>query len=1130
MLATSAQQNIRSGNHVSQQLLVLDPLNSTNLAPLLLRPGKLNVGSSAQCELRLRMPGVAATHCLIIVGSQIAVLKAWDPHTWLNEGPIREARLRAGDRLAIGPVEFRLRTATADELLSLIPETVTSPVAPPASPSFADQAPTRTAHDIAARPSQSSKKYHSDNAEDTPSTAPVMPPVTDQQVRELEQQLRSLKQEIHQEREAWQREYAQAQDHLARQQREFDRQAAQRSEQLDTRERACGRREESWTDHVTTATTARLQLDNQHTQFQTLHVRLHDDAHRLQSHEQELVDRETDVRRQEQQLQSLQDELEFRRQQLQEERSAHAAECQQLAADRAALSHDRQLLHEECEAICERHNSIAEEAAALVDQKAAFDSERNELKQEREALDRDRSAIQVDRDILENERAKVDERAELLRAQQEQLTAHESELATSQASLEQQSAELAVERTALENRQAELASAQETLAENQQTATAHAQEIEQLRAELQTRDTQLTDDRAELEQLRQSLRELQEAAVASRSSNSDIDEQALRAREERLHTQSRELNEQAAALARQEDTLVRQRSLADEQAKEIETRACALADRDEDLRKTRDVLDEDRELLDQEALRLQNERAELDRFSAELANREEELDQLRPQLEAQQQKLEAELASLEQDRRELESLSETLQRDRATLEADRQKWRESQVNSADKPDAQVKENLPVDSPPSDEQLDDDLQNLRSSLADMFDISVNKRSEQGSTTIGGTSKDIVEPADEHFAVGPDDKHNNDENDEDVYEDTESNEEIVGLETAKLLKSRAATSDSRQQSHPDRSPADPHGLTDEDETSIAAYMEDMMKRARQRSGTHAEPGPPNETRKTASSASTTVPLPAQPGAAEVPSIGNDFPDDDPYTVAPARFDDRPRHKQDKEAVRANLQSLREVANTSARSAVSKYFWKKLRGMIVIKGMLTVAAFSTAAVLLTSELWGTGSYQTQGWAALAAGFVAAGELARSSFLLHRLMRLKAAQLAAGITHRDIDSVMEADRVVEADFANEPDPNRASERERLSDNKTPATPHVGDIPSANVPGTSSVALPPESVSDVATEQPNSREVTELSEHIARVAPIELVETDFDAALLEAQQQPATSSEDVAEDAEERSDAPHQT
>jgi len=83
--------------------------------PVVLDGQKLIVGAAEDCSLRLAIPGVEPRHCLILAGPHGPIVKAWDQRTWLNDRPVREAGLRDGDRLAIGPVVMRIRKAREDE-------------------------------------------------------------------------------------------------------------------------------------------------------------------------------------------------------------------------------------------------------------------------------------------------------------------------------------------------------------------------------------------------------------------------------------------------------------------------------------------------------------------------------------------------------------------------------------------------------------------------------------------------------------------------------------------------------------------------------------------------------------------------------------------------------------------------------------------------------------------------------------------------------------------------------------------------------------------------------------------------------------------------------------------------------
>ncbi len=69
-------------------------------------PGMMTIGSSSDCSLSLNVPGIADQHVEIITDDRHSVLLAHDPRTWLNDGPVKQAILQPGDRIAIGPVNF----------------------------------------------------------------------------------------------------------------------------------------------------------------------------------------------------------------------------------------------------------------------------------------------------------------------------------------------------------------------------------------------------------------------------------------------------------------------------------------------------------------------------------------------------------------------------------------------------------------------------------------------------------------------------------------------------------------------------------------------------------------------------------------------------------------------------------------------------------------------------------------------------------------------------------------------------------------------------------------------------------------------------------------------------------------
>src|SRR4051812_20197742 len=73
-----------------------------------LHSSKIAIGSGENCTLRLRAASVAPLHCLILRGSKRTVVRRWNLDTRINGSSFEDSPLNAGDRLAVGPIEFEV--------------------------------------------------------------------------------------------------------------------------------------------------------------------------------------------------------------------------------------------------------------------------------------------------------------------------------------------------------------------------------------------------------------------------------------------------------------------------------------------------------------------------------------------------------------------------------------------------------------------------------------------------------------------------------------------------------------------------------------------------------------------------------------------------------------------------------------------------------------------------------------------------------------------------------------------------------------------------------------------------------------------------------------------------------------
>ncbi|MCA9079903.1 MAG: hypothetical protein KDA58_05060 [Planctomycetaceae bacterium] len=159
------------------------------------------------------------------------------------------------------------------------------------------------------------------------------------------------------------------------------------------------------------------------------------------------------------------------------------------------------------------------------------------------------------------------------------------------------------------------------------------------------------------------------------------------------------------------------------------------------------------------------------------------------------------------------------------------------------------------------------------------------------------------------------------------------------------------------------------------SVAAYMEQLLARTRrsapashERRAPEPKPEPKPEPMPEKPVAETVAPSPIE---SVLPTILS------PEVEAELQEQQTPRttkmNAQEKEAMRANLDSFRELANISARSAVAKSRTVKQRLAFKTNLFLSAASWVAALMLLTAEFWSSQSQRLPGimMLLLAIGF---------------------------------------------------------------------------------------------------------------------------------------------------------------
>ncbi len=241
---------------------------------------------------------------------------------------------------------------------------------------------------------------------------------------------------------------------------------------------------------------------------------------------------------------------------------------------------------------------------------------------------------------------------------------------------------------------------------------------------------------------------------------------------------------------------------------------------------------------------------------------------------------------------------------------------------------------------------DKVANLRSQLAEMFGIDSLKdeTSSAAPTSHSGSSGSLFSS---RHAVDEGDSAANDQ-----QSPSSSAELATGSLLREVLKSEtAAPAPVAPVSAPART--EEPAASDGDDP-IKAYMAQLLARNRQQSGKTdpvAVQAPPfGRTPSATAAAATSVTSDASvddasvEGASEAPrATVNDL----------SWLSESPKHKQDKESVRAHMKTLREVANQSARTAVVRSNKRQLKMQVLTKTVAAVMSLIFGATSLILEL---------------------------------------------------------------------------------------------------------------------------------------------------------------------------------
>ncbi|NQV23386.1 MAG: hypothetical protein HQ518_03370 [Rhodopirellula sp.] len=121
MLASPANQLTAAGNSVRTANLLTLEFSGTQHAPVLLSPGKWNVGSAAANQIELNVEGVATRQFLIVVTEHRSIIKDWSNKALLNGKLFDSEVLGDGDLVEIADVRLSFRLAESLDLIAQLP-------------------------------------------------------------------------------------------------------------------------------------------------------------------------------------------------------------------------------------------------------------------------------------------------------------------------------------------------------------------------------------------------------------------------------------------------------------------------------------------------------------------------------------------------------------------------------------------------------------------------------------------------------------------------------------------------------------------------------------------------------------------------------------------------------------------------------------------------------------------------------------------------------------------------------------------------------------------------------------------------------------------------------------------------
>ncbi len=608
MFLTTVASLPSAATHTVGKLMVLAPRTST-LPKLLLKPGRWTVGSAATCSYQVAAEGVRPRHALLLCGQQTAVLKAWDRHTWHNDQPVNgEVRLQLGDRLTIGSVEFSIESPATFDVVEQLPDMTPATTALANLPTDVTDLERLRAQIHELRDDLSQRMVRRKEAV---SVVPIVEApslrnvdTTNARLVELERSAaaaRSLAEQTqqtfadarfeHERREAeWQQvadqlraTFETAQNEVAELHRERDdlrSKAAQQEQTWQQQIAEWSAEREQWQDELLSLANARQQLATESEQRQTTLI---DDAKRWQTECEQL-------RAESLQRQSAWDD------------------------ERARMQYELQQLHEASQHasqfVAQREQELAEQSQRLVADRQQEAVERDELRNGHEQLRSECDQLRAERDQRQTEIDQLRTRHDQLQAEIEDIRTGPDQHEAERLEREQAAAAFNDERQRVEQQAAEIVAKTDDLSRRLAEFEQQHSELTREKLTLEHSWTWLQSDRRKLveekDQWQQQRAQWQAERehwlsdgekLATERSDFNAEQSAWSSQREQFDSECRTKSDELAAIHAEFD--VQQQALRDEQTR--------LAERSADVEARTEALALDRERLLADRLAMLND-------------------------------------------------------------------------------------------------------------------------------------------------------------------------------------------------------------------------------------------------------------------------------------------------------------------------------------------------------------------------------------------------------------------------------------------------------------------------------------------------------------------------------------------